>query len=310
MTVNNIQVSLLAFAGGILLCVPTAALLVFNGANVGVAGGLFAAAGQLAKFFGLILPHGLLELTAVIVAGAAGLRLGWSIIAPGDRPAVRGRGGRRPASAVVIALGLALAFVVAGLIEGFVTGRGVPTPLRVAIGVGGVGRVRLLGRHSGPGGDRPGRHRPARRARPRLGRAGGRPRACPRPPAPEAQKPGSEPAGGLDPQVGVGQLGGERAGSGVDDRGAQAAEAGDRAAALVERRRPPPPCGTRSAASTASAVGPAGDVGVAARRPTTTTWLRTISGSAGSSDSSTACSTEIGEHHEHRPAPEPGQRRR
>jgi uncharacterized membrane protein SpoIIM required for sporulation len=133
-TVNNIQVSLMAFAGGILLCLPSAALLIFNGANVGMAGGLFADAGELGKFFGLILPHGLLELTAVVVAGAAGLRLGWSLIAPGDR--TRGQAvGEEARRAVTIALGLVLAFVVAGLIEGFVTGRGVPTALRVGIGV-------------------------------------------------------------------------------------------------------------------------------------------------------------------------------
>lgn len=134
-TVNNIQVSLLAFASGILLCVPTAALLVFNGASVGVAGGLFAAAGELPKFFGLILPHGMLELTAVIVAGAAGLRLGWSIVAPGDRSRSEALG-QEARQSVVVAIGLALAFVVAGLIEGFVTGRGVPTSLRLAIGFG------------------------------------------------------------------------------------------------------------------------------------------------------------------------------
>jgi uncharacterized membrane protein SpoIIM required for sporulation len=133
-TINNIQVSFLAFAGGILLCLPTAALLAFNGANLGVAGGLFAAADQQAKFFGLIIPHGLLELTAVVIAGAAGLRVGWTIIAPGDRTrsealAVESR------RSVVIALGLVVAFVVAGFIEGFVTGRGVPTGLRIAIGV-------------------------------------------------------------------------------------------------------------------------------------------------------------------------------
>src|SRR5690606_22304382 len=91
-------------------------------------------AGQLGKFFGLILPHGLLELTAVVVAGAAGLRLGWALIAPGDR--TRGEAlGAEARQAGIMALGLVVAFVTAGLIEGFVTGRGVPTGLRVAIGV-------------------------------------------------------------------------------------------------------------------------------------------------------------------------------
>lgn len=133
-TVNNIQVSILAFAAGIVLCVGAAYILVLNGGNVGVAAGLFAAAGQQPKFWGLILPHGLLELTAVVIAGAAGLRLGWAIIAPGDRR--RGEAladaGRR---AVVIILGLIAAFIAAGTIEGFVTGSSLPTAVRVGIGV-------------------------------------------------------------------------------------------------------------------------------------------------------------------------------
>ena len=133
-TFNNIQVSVTAFALGIFACVGTAAILVFNGANVGVAGGLFHAVGEADRFWGLILPHGLLELTAVIVAGGAGLRLGWALISPGDRTRVRAltEEGRR---SVVVVLGLVVAFVVAGLIEGFVTGSPLPTPARLLVGI-------------------------------------------------------------------------------------------------------------------------------------------------------------------------------
>lgn len=131
-TVNNIQVGFLAFAAGILVVV-TPFVLAYNGANLGMAAGLFAAVGQSAKFYGLILPHGLLELSAIVVAGGAGLAVGWSLIDPGDR--TRGQAlaeqGRRSA---VIALGLMLAFVVAGAIEGFVTPSGLPTSMRVGIG--------------------------------------------------------------------------------------------------------------------------------------------------------------------------------
>jgi uncharacterized membrane protein SpoIIM required for sporulation len=131
--VNNIQVSFFAFAFGALL-IPTAALLLFNALSLGVAAGLFIHAGQAGKFFGLILPHGLLELTAIVIAGAAGFRLGWAMLFPGDQP--RGEAladeGRR---SVVIVLGLMLCFLVAGLIEGFVTPSGLPTGVRVAVGV-------------------------------------------------------------------------------------------------------------------------------------------------------------------------------
>lgn len=133
-TVNNIQVSILAFAAGALLCVVTAYVLISNGANIGVAAGMFAAAGQQPKFYGLILPHGVLELSAVTVAGAAGLSIGWAIVAPGDRRrgAAVADEGRRAAAMV---LGLMLAFVVAGTIEAFVTPSGLPTVARVSVGL-------------------------------------------------------------------------------------------------------------------------------------------------------------------------------
>lgn len=131
---NNVRVAFLAYAAGILVCIPTALILAFNGANLGFAAGLFAAAGRSPHFWGLILPHGLLELTAVIIAGAAGLRLGWTIIDPGDRlrSTALAEEGRR---SVVIVMGLVLAFLVAGLIEGFVTGSGLSTAVRVGVGV-------------------------------------------------------------------------------------------------------------------------------------------------------------------------------
>jgi uncharacterized membrane protein SpoIIM required for sporulation len=133
-TVNNIQVALIAFAGGVLAALPTIVMIVYNGLNIGVAAGMFADAGELGRFFGLILPHGLLELTAVTIAGGAGLRVGWAVIAPGDRSRSEALG-TEARRAVLIALGLVVAFMVAGFIEGFVTGRGVTTAVRIAIGV-------------------------------------------------------------------------------------------------------------------------------------------------------------------------------
>lgn len=131
---NNIRVGFLAFAAGVLFCVVTAALLAWNGANGGMAGGLFTHAGQADKFWGLILPHGMLELSAVIVAGAAGLRIGWAIIDPGDRPRrdALTEEARRSGSVLV---GLVVAFLLAATVEGFVTGKPWPTSVRVGIGV-------------------------------------------------------------------------------------------------------------------------------------------------------------------------------
>jgi uncharacterized membrane protein SpoIIM required for sporulation len=131
---NNIRVGFLAYAAGVLLCVVTVALLAWNGANGGMAGGLFTHVGQADKFWGLILPHGLLELSAVVVAGAAGLRIGWSIIDPGDRPRFNALTDEARRSGSVL-VGLVVAFLMAAIVEGFVTGKPWPTSVRVGIGV-------------------------------------------------------------------------------------------------------------------------------------------------------------------------------
>ncbi len=132
--INNIQVSFLAFVAGIAWAVPTLLVLMFNGANVGVAGGLFHDAGEASRFYGLILPHGLLEITAIIVAGGGGIRLGWSLISPGDRTRTQSLVAEAQRSVSII-IGLVLVFVLAGLIEGFVTPSPLDTWARVSIGV-------------------------------------------------------------------------------------------------------------------------------------------------------------------------------
>jgi uncharacterized membrane protein SpoIIM required for sporulation len=133
--VNNIIVSFNVFALGALACVPGVALLAYDSYDrLGPYAGLFIANGEGGRFFGLILPHGLLELTAVTIAAAAGLRIGWALLAPGDRTRATAMAeeGRR---SVVLVLGCVLAFVVAGIIEGFVTPAPISTAARVGVGV-------------------------------------------------------------------------------------------------------------------------------------------------------------------------------
>lgn len=133
-TTNNIRVSFMAFAGGALFCVLGAVFLIFNGVGLGAAGAWMIAAGDGQRFFGLILPHGLLELSAICIAGGTGLRLGWALIAPGDRTRSTAltEEGRR---AVAVVIGLMTMFLAAGTIEGFVTGSGLSPTARVTIGV-------------------------------------------------------------------------------------------------------------------------------------------------------------------------------
>ncbi|MCZ3389957.1 MAG: stage II sporulation protein M [Actinomycetia bacterium] len=131
---NNVWVAALSLAFGGLLGLPVLWVLWQNASNVGVVGGFMAANGRLDLFFGLILPHGLLELTAVFVASALGLRLGWTLIAPGQRMRADAFAseGRSTLSAVV---GLSVVLLISGVIEAFVTPSGLPTLGRILIGV-------------------------------------------------------------------------------------------------------------------------------------------------------------------------------
>ena len=135
-TTNNIQVSVLAYGLGAMAVIPGALILFENGAAIGTVAGLFLQRGEFwSVFMVYVLPHGLLELTAITVAGAAGLRVGWTLFVPGDRsrPEAVGEEGRR---SITIVMGTALAFVVAGLVEGFVTGSpALPAGVKIAIGV-------------------------------------------------------------------------------------------------------------------------------------------------------------------------------
>ncbi|KWX23173.1 stage II sporulation protein M [Mycolicibacterium wolinskyi] len=132
--VNNAWVAAQCIVYAILLGLPIPYVLYQNAANLGLIAGLMFHAGQGDLFLGLITPHGLLELTAVFLAGAVGMRLGWSVISPGDRPrgqvlAERGR------AVVSVAIGLVVVLLISGLVEAFVTPSPLPTFVRIAIGV-------------------------------------------------------------------------------------------------------------------------------------------------------------------------------
>jgi uncharacterized membrane protein SpoIIM required for sporulation len=129
---NNAWVTALSLALGVLL-LPVLWILWTNALNVGIAGGLMAGAGRLDLFFGLILPHGLLELTCVFVASGAGLRLGWAWIDPGPRTRSQALA-QEGQAAGALAIGLAVTLMVSGVLEAFVTPSPLPTWARVGIG--------------------------------------------------------------------------------------------------------------------------------------------------------------------------------
>jgi uncharacterized membrane protein SpoIIM required for sporulation len=153
---NNIQVSMLAFAGGITLGTLTVYVLVFNGLTLGAIFGythLYGLDGKLAAF---VSPHGYLELTVIFIAGGAGLRVAWAIVHPGllGRRDALVRAGQE---AVLLLIGALPILVVAGLIEGFVSPSDLPDAVKLVVGpVTGIAlHLFLLGpgvwRRVGPG---------------------------------------------------------------------------------------------------------------------------------------------------------------
>jgi uncharacterized membrane protein SpoIIM required for sporulation len=131
--INNATISAAVLAVGVLL-IPTFFVLWSNALNLGVIAGVMIGHDRSDVFFGLITPHGLLELTAVFVASAAGLRLGWSWIAPGPRTRMQALAQTGRAT-VGMAIGLAVILMISGIIEAFVTPSPLPTAVRVGIGL-------------------------------------------------------------------------------------------------------------------------------------------------------------------------------
>lgn len=131
--INNAWVAALCLALGI-LGAPVVYLLFQNVANLAIIGSIMIRHDHGAHFWGLLLPHGLLELTAVFVAAGVGLRLFWSWVEPGHltRAQSLAHEGR---TAGTVALGLVVVLFISGVIEGFVTPSGLPTWGRVGIGI-------------------------------------------------------------------------------------------------------------------------------------------------------------------------------
>ncbi|GAB3874132.1 hypothetical protein GCM10029964_015590 [Kibdelosporangium lantanae] len=86
---NNAWVAASCLLLGVLFGLPVVYALWMNALNTGLSAGLMVAAGRGEVFLGLIAPHGILELTAVFVAAGIGMRLGWTVIDPGDVPGPR-----------------------------------------------------------------------------------------------------------------------------------------------------------------------------------------------------------------------------
>jgi len=132
---NNARVGLMAFTLGFAGGVPAALLMFGNGLVLGAFAALYASRGLSLDFWGWILPHGITELTAVVLCGAAGLAIGQALLFPGREERLPGLA-RRGREAGVVALGAVALFAAAALIEGIFRQLVHAVPVRYAVAVG------------------------------------------------------------------------------------------------------------------------------------------------------------------------------
>ncbi|NJN15357.1 MAG: stage II sporulation protein M [Oscillochloris sp.] len=132
---NNIGVAIRAFAGGITLGIYTFWVLVTNGLLIGVVAGAAQRFGFAGNLWGFVAAHGVIELSIIFIAGGAGLQLGWSILRPGllSRRAALVVAARR---AVLLLLGVVPLFIIAGLIEGFISPANLPLWIKLTVAAG------------------------------------------------------------------------------------------------------------------------------------------------------------------------------
>ena len=130
---HNSQVAIFSFALGFAFAVPTVVLILYNGAMLGAFFALFVSRGLGFELGGWLIIHGSTELFAIALAGAAGLRIGWTMVFPGEqtRLAAASRAGSQAATAMV---GVVLMLLVAGLLEGL--GRQLITSNGLRYGIG------------------------------------------------------------------------------------------------------------------------------------------------------------------------------
>jgi uncharacterized membrane protein SpoIIM required for sporulation len=131
---NNVKIGFQTFAGGVLFGLGTLFFLIFNGTVIGAVAGYLHYIGYGKTFWPFVAGHSAPELIAIVMSGAAGLKLGWALIAPGQFPRSRALAlAAQPA--VRLMLGAAALFVFAAVIEGFWSPHTV-IPIEYKIGLG------------------------------------------------------------------------------------------------------------------------------------------------------------------------------
>jgi len=130
---NNIGIAFQCFAGGVIAGLGTLFFILYNGAFIGAIAGYVTQRGFAAVFFPFVVTHSAFELTAIVLSGAAGLRLGAAVLAPGESTRVQALVGAARES-VVIVYGVAALLLVAAAIEAFwSSARWLPPPVKFGV---------------------------------------------------------------------------------------------------------------------------------------------------------------------------------
>jgi uncharacterized membrane protein SpoIIM required for sporulation len=149
---NNIGLGFRTFAGGALCGVGAAFILLFNGLLIGAVSGYLSARGLTENFYTFVAGHSPFELTGIVLAGMAGLKLGWAVIAPGRQQRVEALR-QAAASGLRLVIGMSVLLLLAAFIEAFWSSNdAIPAQIKYAVGMAGWLLVALYltraGRHA------------------------------------------------------------------------------------------------------------------------------------------------------------------
>ena len=130
---NNVGIALRCFATGIFGGLGSAFYLFQNGLSIGAILGYVISQGAGANIGVFIIGHGSFELGAIVLAGGAGLSMGWSIVSPGEKTRLHSLQDTSK-DVVVIVAGAAAMLLVAALLEGFWSGSSLPAEVKLVFG--------------------------------------------------------------------------------------------------------------------------------------------------------------------------------
>ena len=143
--VNNIKVSIMTLAFGMTYGIGTVTVLFYNGVILGLVGVDYILAGQTIFLLGWLMPHGVIEIPAILIAGQAGLVLGGALLGWSDRASLGSRLRLVGSDMMTLIGGVAVLLVWAGIIESFLSQHHQPViPYAAKIAFGAVELIALV----------------------------------------------------------------------------------------------------------------------------------------------------------------------